>query len=138
MKLAILVLAVVSAADPGADEARKDPTRMQGTWNVVVCRVGKTRYTSPKGGHTWLFKGDKVGSTYNGMMAPRAASFRLDATKSPREFDFTDEQSRFEGIYEFEGKRLRICYNKARRPSRFDAEERGERPYNILVELERK
>jgi uncharacterized protein (TIGR03067 family) len=66
-------------------------------------------------------------------------AFTLDPSKSPRTLDFNGAAARvYKGIYEIKGNRLRICYNRETRPTRFDSEEQAVEPYNVLLELERK
>ena len=62
--------------------------------------------------------------------------FELDPTKSPATIDLKADGIEFKGIYRFDGKRLKICYNKDTRPTRFDAEEQAAPPHNVLYVLE--
>lgn len=138
MKLAAIFLALLAANGVRDDTEKKDRELMLGTWVVTACHVGKSELASPDGDHLITFEKDKMWITRNGQKAREGVTFTLDTTKSPRTFDFKSGDIEHNGIYELEGDRLRICYGREIRPTKFDAEEHDEEPFNVLYELKRK
>ena len=134
MRVAILALTLTLMATGGDDKkGTTDKDRMEGTWEVKACRVGGRPLTSPDGPHLITFEGDKAFMTWNGKRGAEGMAVTLDPTKTPRTIDLKGTNSEFKGIYELDGKRLRISYRKDQRPTGFDAEER-----KVDYELERK
>ena len=138
MRLSILDLALILPGVGGDDaKAKKDLDRLQGDWPVVSCHVGLSEVTSPEGAHLLSFKGDQMANVWNGKQPSRTSPIKLDPTKSPATIDIVAGELAFLGIYEFDGKRLRICYNQKTRPTRFDANGQADAPRNVLYDLKR-
>jgi uncharacterized protein (TIGR03067 family) len=100
---------------------------MQGTWNLVsAMENGKAlpenevkQTTIVVKGNTFRFPGLAEDAT------ARAGTFKLDATKNPREMDSTsDEKEVSLGIYEIESDSYKICFAPAGkpRPTKFSSE----------------
>lgn len=136
MRLALLMLALVPLTGAG-DGPKEDRDRMQGIWTVTKCLVGGREVASPGGPFLLTFEKDTMRVTRDGTPAAQGTTFKLDPSKAPRAIDLSSEGFEAKGIYEFDGKKLRICYNTKERPTTFDSEERPEEPRNVLFELER-
>ena len=138
MRLSILVLALILPGVGGDDaQAKKDLDRFQGDWPVVICYVGASVVTSPGGAHLLSFKGDQMATVWNGKQPNQRSTIKLDPTKSPATIDIVAGDHTYLGIYEIDGKRLRICYRQDRRPTRFDAKDKADDSNNVLFELKR-
>jgi uncharacterized protein (TIGR03067 family) len=113
----------------GADEAKKDQEKMQGTWAVVgIEQEGK------KGKEEDLKKADLrltiKGTNFNYTALGNevmSGTITLDSAKKPPRIDATgkDESGKEEktlGIYEFSGDTLRVCFVPAgnERPEKFE------------------
>src|SRR5689334_6015086 len=126
--LSMLILLCV-AADGRRDEAtRKDLKRIQGTWAFVLIEEEGRRKTHRelKGMEDrlyWTFRDNAV--IRNLGDEPVRGTFKLDATKQPREidlFDYAGKGKTVRGIYAFEGERLKICLGSVKsgeRPREF-------------------
>jgi uncharacterized protein (TIGR03067 family) len=137
MSFMIPVLALILVGDSDDDAKRKtDEARIQGTWVVRACHVGGKPSVRPAVQDFVSIEDDKMVWIRNGRRYPKGATITLDHTKSPRRIDFKGGQHDYVGIYEFEGRHLRICYHQKHRPTRFDSLGRTEEPYNVLLELE--
>jgi uncharacterized protein (TIGR03067 family) len=119
--------ALMAAAGAGQGEpSRNDLDKLRGTWMTVsLMNDGKTlvdeKATSKKGpitklvydGNTWMIKvGDKTVAS---------GSFKIDATKMPREIDIMDESGVNNdktklGIYELDGDTYKYCLAPAGKP----------------------
>jgi uncharacterized protein (TIGR03067 family) len=139
MRFSILALALILAGDCGDDAAaKKDLDRLQGDWPVVSCEVGNHDIPSPDGPHRLAIEGDQLAIVRNGKQPPGRLTIKLDPSKSPARIQISGPGGlTYQGIYEFDGKRLRICYNQKTRPSGFDAKEQAAAPHNVLYELKR-
>jgi uncharacterized protein (TIGR03067 family) len=133
--LLVLWLALLAAPDQDL-HALRERDRFQGAWVVTACFVGKMPVPILDRSETMNFEGDQLIVSRNGVRSPDALTFTLDPTQSPRAIDLKSPGFAARGIYEFEGRRLRICYNARVRPTRFDPEEREQEPYNVLYVLE--
>ena len=119
--------ALIAADGAGKGEpSRGDLDKLRGTWlTVSLVNDGKTlvdeKALSPKGpttnlvydGNTWMIKvGDKTVAS---------GSFKIDATKMPREIDIMDESGVKNdktklGIYELDGDTYKYCLAPAGKP----------------------
>jgi uncharacterized protein (TIGR03067 family) len=108
----LAVLALVAAAGAAEDLVKADRQRLQGTWRVVSVEAGGEDFSeklTPK--CLFIFRGDIV-VLQDSSKAPEC-QFTLDPSKKPRWIDisFKGEKESLPGIYEFDGKYLRICYS---------------------------
>lgn len=118
-------------------KTKKDMDRIQGTWKVSEVQIGDKGFT---GGEKWqliTFEGDRMTMTFDGKRAEKSSTFILDATELPRTIRVKGDVMGFDGIYEFDGRHLRICYNQKKRPTKFDGQQVKEAPFNVLFELDR-
>jgi uncharacterized protein (TIGR03067 family) len=123
----------------GAQDSEKaDQDRLQGTWTKIRATVGSARgVLESKRKEGWLFEGNRYWLILDGVRGKRGFTFTLDPTKIPCTIDMESSPNKYLGIYEFDGKRLRICYNLKTRPTRFDPMEHDGDFYNIFYEFER-
>jgi uncharacterized protein (TIGR03067 family) len=126
--LAIGVLAatgLAAAADAGAD-VKKEMKTLEGTWVRVSAETnGKEAPKEATKGITMTFAGDKFSSKMADTGRVIEGTFRIDPSKSPKEYDATASPARKElttiGIYQFDGDRLKVCYTPegGKRPKEF-------------------
>jgi uncharacterized protein (TIGR03067 family) len=137
--IVILGLAMLSVSSvPGQDEkkpAKKDEDRIRGTWMVESGKKGgenapeefveKFRLTFKKDGQFTAVLPDKeIQGTYT-----------IDATKKPKQIDVSHDGKTMEGIYEFDGKQLKLCIGEpAQRPTEFASPEGS---HTMLMVLKR-
>jgi uncharacterized protein (TIGR03067 family) len=131
-----ILVAGLSAADEGKNDAKSDQDKIQGTWvGESAVRNGEALPAKEAKAIKITFKGDKatVQTEEDGMKAE--ATFTLDPSKKPMEitFSLTDGAKEEKGIYAFDGENLRICAGKER-PSEF-AVKKGSQ--GMLVVLKR-
>ncbi len=151
MKLSILVLALSLAGGGDAPKSKTDQEQLQGTWTMTSLHVGDRDLVASDGYESLTFEGDKMFITRNGQRFDKGTTFKLDPTKSPRTIDLEidgapkdeaepkdDEKIVYQGIYEFDGPRLRICFHQKKRPTKFESEKQMGEPFNVLYKLERK
>jgi uncharacterized protein (TIGR03067 family) len=124
----LLVSAFLLCLVTGAGRvAPDDKASLQGVWSAESMEAdGKP---APAEVVKWMrltFKGDNVLFRGNfGDDREEECSFKIDATKSPRHFDFTppNQEKPILGIYEITGDKLRICLrhggSSAGRPTEF-------------------
>jgi uncharacterized protein (TIGR03067 family) len=99
---------LVRPARETVNETVNDRDRLQGTWRAVAAGG----IDAPNMGELRLvFTGDRSQMTLGGL-PPVKAAFRLDSNRAPKAIDFqTDAAQIWPGIYDIEGKTLRICIN---------------------------
>ncbi|MCX7667101.1 MAG: TIGR03067 domain-containing protein, partial [Gemmataceae bacterium] len=100
-----------------------DLARWQGTWRCVAEHSSGKRLTEDElkqRGTIMRIEGNRreVERTLDGRFSRYAGNFQVNPAKSPKEFDYDDEQGKgprnfHRGIYEFEGERLRLIYRHA-------------------------
>src|SRR5206468_1978694 len=140
MSLLALILALSVAGDGRESSKPSDElSRLQGEWIVIAYYVGEQK---PAGGRSapvrFSIEGDKMFTTLrNGRRYTKGSKIKLDTSKSPHWIDLEADDHRFVGIYDLDGKHLRICYHQKTRPTKFDPCEKKEEPYSVLFELER-
>jgi uncharacterized protein (TIGR03067 family) len=114
--LAAGLLLAAEAPAPRDDATKKDMAKFQGTWTVVeIERNGekdpedriKDIKLTVNGNKRTLKRGDEVVAQ---------STFKLDASKSPKQIDITlesgDAKGRtFHGIYEIDGDTQKVCLN---------------------------
>ncbi|HWE40107.1 MAG TPA: TIGR03067 domain-containing protein [Isosphaeraceae bacterium] len=137
--LAFIVLTVPLLA-LGDEPKKEDKERLKGTWLVLSCKVGARSIDVPADPmDTWTFEKDQVVNTHDGKKAEKPWTFAIDPKAEPKTIDLSlDGKVVYQGIYEIDGQRLKVCYNKKTRPTRLDPEEAAKPPYNVLFEFEKK
>jgi uncharacterized protein (TIGR03067 family) len=108
---------VATAASLAAGEPPTDQTRLLGTWEAVKVEMAgvtidprETRVPV-----TVTVTAEKLTITDGG--GPKAARYRLDASKSPAWIDVVSEHSSdrgktYLGIYELQGDTLKLCFSQ--------------------------
>ena len=98
-----------------AEDADKDVSRLQGTWNIVK-RVKNGQEEDAKSHPGQLkFTGHTAVEVRDGV-TEQEGSFTIDASKTPHRITMTGSRgpnagSVFEGIYELEGDTLKLAYS---------------------------
>jgi uncharacterized protein (TIGR03067 family) len=79
----------------------EDAGELQGEWEVISCRVGRTDYTAFFEGDRWVFSGPSAGLIdVNGVRYVGSTSFRVDLSFNPPHIDAAHEDgSRGRGVY---------------------------------------
>jgi uncharacterized protein (TIGR03067 family) len=134
--------ATAHAADPAADEVKE----LQGTWQAVEIETQgkKVSKDSPDVKNLrFVFDGQKITLPFPGG-GSRKQTYKLDATKSPKEIDITslDGQEKDQTaacIYKLDGDHLTICIpyftkDPSRRPKEFKT---GADDGMMVISLER-
>jgi uncharacterized protein (TIGR03067 family) len=128
---AVLLVGLLLAADtPNKGDATKDDlAKFEGTWKVQSATLGGEEVPPEAAekmeivvsGTTIAIKdADRAGKDGK----PEEASFKLDPSKKPAHIDLTptkkDDKRTVQGIYEFDGDTLKLCWNKhGTRPTEF-------------------
>jgi uncharacterized protein (TIGR03067 family) len=113
---ALLILSVflcIAAAPPRIDEAKRELSRMQGTWTMEALEVNGEEVPAKKlMGTTLTIKGDKYvvkvkDNSYE-------TTIKLDPSKDPKHIDTyfpngTELPKLSKGVYELDGDTLKIC-----------------------------
>jgi uncharacterized protein (TIGR03067 family) len=91
-----------------------DLDEMQGTWKVVSGKAGDKVATADQLRHMrFEFDGKQLVFT-QGINMKETVKITLHPNKDPKEIDFTKGKAGakglWHGIYEFDGKKLRICF----------------------------
>jgi uncharacterized protein (TIGR03067 family) len=114
-RCALLLVAVALLGAENKDDASKaDLAKMQGTWQITTVEEDGKKVPAEKLAKAELIIKDdtytlKVGDE------PRAGTFTLDATKTPKAIDRTgkdgpNKDKTFPGIYEVDDNTLRVCF----------------------------
>ncbi len=98
------------------DRSRDDKDQLQGEWTVVSGLAGKAavKANDPK----LTLKDNEWLMTWSGVKM----TFKIDASKNPKELDLFSEQNTWPGIYKLEGDILTFCRSPGaggERPSDF-------------------
>lgn len=127
-RIAAASLVVLLLAADLKREADPDIQAMQGNWEMTSWQIN--------GAELIRKKGQKVKATIAGnryVLDPRKgdraldARFKIDASRSPKQIDFLDDQGKVEikGIYKIEGDVLTICWlDENNRPTDFVTRDR--------------
>jgi uncharacterized protein (TIGR03067 family) len=116
--LIVAVGLLVGADDPKADDARKDVEALQGTWSMVSASIdGEEVPEDQVRAGKLVVEGDRYTATLGERTVP--ATFKVDASKGPRQIDFTytggpQGGQTVKGIYKIDGDRFVMC--RALRP----------------------
>ena len=121
-----------------AVSARLEPqkTELQGAWNGVQSQVAGAIRAFKPGDMKLVFDGEKLTAT--GLLGPTATvvEFRIDSTKTPKEFDYTRQPGDVaKCIYELSGDSLTIALMRGTndRPKKIDPASDGQ----IVLTLKR-
>ena len=137
-----LVLGVVSMV-PAGDET-DDAKLIQGTWVVdpaVYKDVKDEKVIKEMKAVRVIFAGDSFTMKHPPGNEEKG-SFRLDASKKPKQIDFTTAIGKAEGIYELGKDRLKLCWTKELktrgRPTEFAHAKEGNDPFLLVLIREKK
>jgi uncharacterized protein (TIGR03067 family) len=124
MNVVLLLLALLAADD---QETKNDLAKFQGSWRFVSVTTDGTP-AAPAELKGSVLTNDGTTFTFKEPQSSGAGTFRIDATKDPRQLDITfgtgpDKGQTVLGIYCFEGKRVRVCLGPPgkSRPTKFEA-----------------
>ena len=131
--LFLLVTFIVAADEPKGNSAKKDMDKLQGYWRVSnVAQVGTLGPDKDVRNLRLVFTEKILSFEWVGK-ATYDAKYRLDPTKKPKTIDITfitgpDEGKTFRGIYELEGKTLKLCYSRSesKRPTKLSSKPEAE------------
>ncbi len=124
MKSFIALASLLFMASAVRAEEAKPVEELQGTWKLTGIEVEEQSRDFLGGTARWVIKGHKI--TYAGE---EMARFTTDPKTSPRIIDikFKNPERSYEGIYEVEKDKLKICLNKVTeakdRPSKFSTKD---------------
>ena len=137
--LTLAAVACVLWLRPSAAQ-QANVTELEGTWEAVRSTVGETARTFKPGEMRLVFVGKTLTAT--GLVSygaeAKVVEFRLDATKQPKEFDYTRAPGEVNrSIYELRGNTLTIVVPRSPsdpRPAKMDVASRDV----IVLVLERR
>jgi uncharacterized protein (TIGR03067 family) len=114
-RLVIVLLAGgLLAARPTDDPNKADLDKMQGNWAAVSMTVDGTTLSDDEAQS--IFRTVK-GDAYSVLLFSKVlgtGTFRIDATKTPKHIDAFPGSRKgvtMKGVYELDGKRLRVCFS---------------------------
>ena len=123
------VVLLPACSETAQDEQSKaDHATLQGEWAIVSAESnGEPPPPGVLDGARFAFSGDNL------TLLGKEGTFRLDATKSPREIEFVRGNSRQLGIYELDGDSLKLCVGPADdRPTEFKTKPRTDHSLFVL------
>jgi uncharacterized protein (TIGR03067 family) len=126
----ITFLALAVSTSAGQDKAgTSDKDKFQGAWSVSSStKDGKEMPADKIKGVKIVFEGDKV--LVKSADKDEEASYKLDSSKKPKQFDLTLPGEMLPGIYDLDGDTLKIALGENKmRPKDFN----GKDDSNILV-----
>jgi uncharacterized protein (TIGR03067 family) len=127
--LLVLSAGLLLAADAVKDATKADKDKLQGAWQIASVEVnGEEAPDEALTGFQLTIQGDKY-TVKRGDDLVLEATFKLDATKKPKQLDVTATEGQtkgktFHSIYTLEDGTLRICRHRdpeEKRPSEFAA-----------------
>jgi uncharacterized protein (TIGR03067 family) len=117
----------------GAGDADKDRKQLQGTWSVVMAKLGGKKPSKAELKDVKvIFHGNLMTLQYG---REEKGTFKLDASKKPKAMDVTLERKGKKEtalfIYELNGDKLKLCWRKpgGERPTSFTAKD----PDGVMV-----
>src|SRR4051812_24815847 len=141
MKTLVLLAAILTASvvqAEGKKPAAKDEDRILGTWEMV---------SGEKGGEPApdkLVKTLRLTFKTEGKLHVQAkdedkdGTWKIDATKKPRQIEIMAEDKTLEGIYELDGDNLKLCVSEGgSRPSEFKSPE-GSKTMLLVLKRQKK
>jgi uncharacterized protein (TIGR03067 family) len=134
---AVIVLALLAPV-LAAEEKKSDEDKIQGTWKALSGEHGgkKAPEEALKGFRMTFAAGGKLTVLAHGNT--EEGTFKLDATKKPKQIDLTTEDKSLKGIYELDGDTLKLCVDEeGSRPTEFKSPE-GTKVYLVVLQREKK
>ena len=121
--LTIALSGLLAAVAPADDPTKNDTEKLQGTWVVEsLAEDGKDEGKSK--GNKLVFAAGKLTLKRKPGQKDFEGKYEVvDAAKRPKSINVTLKKAQMLGIYEFDGKRLRLCLGEPGkgRPSAFKA-----------------
>jgi uncharacterized protein (TIGR03067 family) len=129
----------VQPGDKKKDPVQAERSKLEGVW-VEVHAFAKEKPKGRGSVYAWIFKGEKVQRQHTQTIdgeavagSGHAGTYTLDPSGKPPAINIVlksplDEDWKYPGIYKFEGKVLKLCMNKDKRPTTFDNKD-GNRLY---------
>jgi uncharacterized protein (TIGR03067 family) len=132
-----LCTGLVAAADPPADQVKKELEKFQGTW-----KPEKVEFNGePPPGNlvetmSLVIEGNKL--TLKGGGRSEDTTFDIDPTKKPATIDVTHKQKSETamGIYKFDGEKLTMCWAEPKaeaRPTEFESKKGAKMVLMVLT-----
>jgi uncharacterized protein (TIGR03067 family) len=139
-RLAAVVLvgaALLSVGVAAGGDAKADLKKFAGTWAVESAKKeGKAPPEGELDKVRFVFTGDKL--TVKHGDKEEEGTFKIDSSKKPRQIDVMIKGKTHEGIYAFEGGKLKICVvdEGGTRPTKFESAE-GSKTMVIVLKREK-
>ena len=117
----LVVVALVSTFTTlQAGDNKKDEEKLMGTWTLLSGKKGGED-APPKILETFRLTFEKDGKIQVKVEnEDKTGTIKVDASKKPKQIDFTVDNKTLEGIYVFEGENLKLCLGEANnRPNDF-------------------
>ena|SRR5947209_5184092 len=132
----LLAVAFTSAGVVAGGDAKGDLKKFAGTWSVVsAVKGGKDAPENEIKDIRFIFSEDKM--TFKKGDETKEGTFKIDATKKPRQIEVTIEGKSHPGIYKFEGDNLKMCVGHDERPTEFKSAD-GSQTMLIVLKREKK
>ena len=127
-----LTLGLVFAAGLHAADKKDDASRIQGTWHILRGEDKGKPVAVDKTRGTVVFTRDSIRITEGEKKMTWVMSYKLDPAQKPKTITMTveegtDKGKTAEGIYEWQGDNLKLCYSLPGkpRPTKFDSDEKN-------------
>src|SRR5579862_4538822 len=105
----LAVLGVSAGQDGKGDATQTDEEKLVGDWDVVsaVKKGQKAPDDALSNMKVTFAKAGKL--TFSDGTKTMEVTYKMDASKSPKEIDVTEQDNLHKGIYAFDGDKLKIC-----------------------------
>ncbi len=137
-RLAMAVLAVLTACGPALSDDKDKKDKLDGTWIMESGeRNGQPLPDDVAKTLKLTIMGEKLKIEAQGN--EREGTIKIDAGKKPKEIDITVGERMTKGIYELDGDTLKICHARpnGERPTEFSAKE-GTNQMMMVLKREKK
>jgi uncharacterized protein (TIGR03067 family) len=136
---AVAVGLVIGVGGVGGTQAKDDPEKIQGTWEVVSVEDNGRKAPDDKiKDAQFIIAKDKL-TVVHGDKMKEIGTFKLDPSKKPGWIDMTESGGKtMLGIYELKGDTLKMCFNEkagGERPTQFVS--MADSPNDLLFVLKR-
>ena len=137
MRAKMFPLLVLSGLLLGADAAKDDAQKIQGTWKVVSAEdSGRKAPQDSIKDLRWTITRDAI--TYQVASRTTRWSYKLDPAKKPKWADLTEGGRTRLAIYDLSGDTLKVCFAEGAHTERPNAfESKANSPNDVLIVLKR-